>query len=91
MHEYETEIEVAGDTVDAVVEYEWDDIVTGDRVTGAYAIVTGVYLLDDGHRIEITGCLSRDTLDELAPEEEASPATRRQWARNRSAALYGEP
>jgi len=89
MHEYETEIDVAGDTVDAVVEYEWDDIVTGDRVTGAVAIVTGVYLLDDGHRIEITGCLSRDTLDGLAPDVEASPATTRRWARNRSAALYG--
>jgi len=88
MHEYETEIDVAGDTVDAVVEYEWDDIVTGDRVTGAVAIVTGVYLLDDGHRIEITGCLSRDTLDALAPDVEASPATQRLWARNRAAA-YG--
>ena len=91
MHEYETEIEVAGDTVDAVVTYEWDDIVTGDRVTGAVAIVTGVYLLDDGHRIEITGCLSRDTLDALAPDVEASPATRRLWARNLSAALYEVP
>ena len=92
MNEHETEIEVAGYGVDAVVEYELDDIATGDRVTGRAAVVRSVYLIDgDGERVDITGCLPGHVLDQLAPEVDASPATMRRWARNRAAALCGVP
>lgn len=90
MHEYETEIEIDGDLVEVVVEYEWDDEVTGDQVTGAVALITGVYMIAvDGDRVDITDRLSGAELDRLAPEPEVSPSVRRRWERNRWAALYG--
>jgi len=92
MHEYETEIEVAGDTVDAVVTYEWDDIVTGDRVTGRTALIDEVFLDDgDGWRVDVTTFLDKSAIESLRKEIESSDepgtATRNRWRNNARDAL----
>jgi len=90
--EYETEIDLAGYGVDALVTYEWDDVVTGDRVTGRTALIDEVFLDDgDGWRVDVTALLDKRAIDALREEIESSDdpdtATRNRWRNNARDAL----
>jgi len=94
--EYQTELMIGDAWVaEAIVEYEWDDVLTGDRATGRVADVSRVLIRSGKTTIDITAAMDEDAIRLLAACIEASDepdtATRNRWRNNRSAALYGVP
>jgi hypothetical protein len=64
-------------TLDVVVEYDVDDIITGDEVTGRSVVVTGVFFGET----DIMDQLARFEIDVLARsiEGDPTPGQRAAW------------